>query len=243
MPDVGRRREQLRHDVVSAIRDLILTRRVRAGDLLRLAPIAKEMDISITPVREALLMLTQDGWVSQEPNRGFRVLPNGRSDVEDIYVMWGAAEGELAGRAARNANAEDIDALRGLDARLRSAAETAADAGAVDRLLQARIHAIADAPKLQWFAESAKRLVPFGLWSSLDQVPGWYECNKIAHGPIIECIAAGDAGGAGAAVREHFRVTCAILLSWLDSITFWDATDAPVTRRHREAVTSRGATN
>ena len=112
------RREQLRHGVASVVRDLILSRQVKPGDILRLGPIAEQLGISITPVREALLLLAQDGWLAQEPNRGFLVLPTRRSDVEDIYLMWAAAEGAQATRAAQLATPADVEALRKIDSEL-----------------------------------------------------------------------------------------------------------------------------
>jgi DNA-binding GntR family transcriptional regulator len=214
--------EQLRHDVAAALREQILTRQVRAGDLIRLDPIARAMGVSVTPVREALLMLTQDGWLVQEPNRGFRVLPSRRVDVEDIYLMWGEAEGELAARAVENCTADDIAALRTLDESLHTAAPTQEEAGALNLALHARIHQVADSPKLLWFAERAHRMVPFGLWLSLAQLSEWWEFNRVAHTPIIDLIAAGDTDGARAAMRDHFVVTGEMLLSKLDSVSFWD---------------------
>jgi DNA-binding GntR family transcriptional regulator len=76
-------RDQLRTDVASAIREQILSRQVLPGASLRLMQLGEALGVSITPVREALLLLTQDGWVVHEPNRGFRVAPLRRQDVED----------------------------------------------------------------------------------------------------------------------------------------------------------------
>jgi len=44
-----------------------MARTVHPGDLLRLG----RLGVSITPVREALVLLSQDGWVTHEPNRGW----------------------------------------------------------------------------------------------------------------------------------------------------------------------------
>jgi len=218
----GRRREQLRHDVAGVVREQILSRRVRPGEILRLGPIAQEMDVSITPVREALLLLAQDGWVVQEPNRGFRVQTMRREDVENIYVMWGFAEGELSAQAVKRATSEDLDELRSINGRVTTVADDSPDALALNNQLHSTIHRIADAPKLSWFADAARRLVPLEFWFSFDRVPGWRALNRTAHTPIVDCIVAGDADGAREATRQHFIDTGNLLLLWLDSISFWD---------------------
>ena len=214
--------DQLRHDVAATIREQILTRQIRAGDMIRLDPIAKAMGVSVTPVREALLMLTQDGWLAHEPNRGFRVLPSRRADIEDIYLFWGEAEGELAARAVDNCTHDDVVALRALDDLLHAAIAPNDRADTLNLQLHAKIHAIADAPKLLWFAERAHRMVPFGLWLSLAQLSEWWEFNRVAHTPIIDLIVSRDADGARAAMKDHFVVTGEMLLTKLDSISFWD---------------------
>lgn len=222
-------REQLRHDVATVIREQILTRRVRPGDIVRLGPIAEEMDTSITPVREALLMLAQDGWLVQEPNRGFRVLPTRRSDIADIYLMWSFAEGELTARATGMATADDVKRLRDIDAKLHALAEPTDGELALElnRQLHSTIYRIADAPKLEWFRDAASRLVPYEFPNSFWTVPNWWKLNKFEHTPIIDAIEAGDVDTARAKAREHFLKTGELLMSWLDFISFWDPAENP----------------
>jgi DNA-binding GntR family transcriptional regulator len=112
------RHDQMRHGVASVIRNLILARKVIPGEILRISLIAQQLGVSITPVREALLLLTQDGWLAHEPNRGFVVLRTQRSDIEDVYLMWGLAEGAQAARAAQLATAADLDTMRRIDGEL-----------------------------------------------------------------------------------------------------------------------------
>jgi DNA-binding GntR family transcriptional regulator len=223
------RREQLRHGVASVVRDLILSRKVKPGDILRLGPIAEELGISITPVREALLLLAQDGWLAQEPNRGFLVLSTRRSDVEDIYLMWAAAEGAQASRAAQLATPADVEALRKVDADLHNLnGQTPPRALELNGELHDTIHRIADAPKLQWFTDAARRLIPYEFWFEFHTVPGWQELNSTDHTEIIDAIEAHDPDAAGEAMRQHYIATSKLLLSWLDSIDFWDPDTVPV---------------
>lgn len=222
------RREQLRHGVASVVRDLILSKKAKPGDILRLGPIAAELGISITPVREALLLLAQDGWVAQEPNRGFLVLPTRRSDVEDIYLMWAAAEGAQASRAAQLATPVDVEALRKVDAELHNLhGQTPPRALELNSELHDTIHRIADAPKLQWFTDAARRLIPYEFWSEFHTVPGWQELNSTDHTAIIDAIEAHDVEAAGEAMKQHYVETSKLLLDWLDSINFWDVEKSP----------------
>ena len=80
-------RTQLRDEAASYLRELITAGQVAPGDLLRLAPLAEQLGMSITPVRESLLLLARDGWVVQEPHRGFRVAQIRRQDVADTFLL------------------------------------------------------------------------------------------------------------------------------------------------------------
>jgi DNA-binding GntR family transcriptional regulator len=222
------RREQLRKAVVNVIREQILTRRARPGDILRLAPIAEEVRTSITPVREALLLLAQDGWVVHEPNRGFRVLPTTRDDLVDIYTMWAYAEGELTARAAGAQTRSDLRILRDLNNRLHSLGPVGdgEEALRLNALLHAEIHRIADAPKLVHFRNAASRLVPYEFPESFSVVPGWWDFNRTEHSGMVESIETGDIEWARLNGRRHFRRTGEMLIAWLEEIGFWD--DGPL---------------
>jgi DNA-binding GntR family transcriptional regulator len=212
-------RNQLRHSVASTIRELIVAGRARPGELLRLAPLAEEMDMSITPVREALLLLAQDGWVIQEPNRGFRVAEIRRSDVEDTYFVQRFVAGELASRAALSATPADIAELRKLNAQIVAMGDMGdAEVERLNYRLHQRIYVMAGAPRLEWFIDAASRFVPRQFWAT---IPGWREMNHGAHEPIIALVEAGDADGARAAMSDHIHEAGELLLSWLDSISFW----------------------
>ncbi|MGY3567709.1 GntR family transcriptional regulator [Sinomonas sp. RB5] len=216
------KRELMGQEVAAAIRELIMTGEARPGETLRLAPLAEKLEMSLTPVREALLMLAQDGWVAHQPNRGFQVMPIRRDNVVDTYFMWAVAEGELAARAAARVTPEGLSALRGLDGRLRSLEDHhTSDALGLNAELHSAVHEMADAPKLLWFADAARRLVPLRFDSSFHSVPGWAEINREGHTPIIDCIELGDQEGARQLMRHHFSSTGDLLVRWLDTLSFW----------------------
>lgn len=175
--------------------------------------------MSITPVREALLLLAQEGWVVQEPNRGFRVLPIRRKDVEDTYFVHEFVAGELAARAAANASAAPIKQLHALDERI-GKLDDAADLEA-ERLnyeLHNSIYQAADAPRLEWFVVAASRFVPRQFWGT---IPGWREHNRTGHKQVIDALEQQDPEAARLAMSKHIRDARTLLLNRLDSISFW----------------------
>ena len=117
-------RTQLRDEAEAHIREMIVAGQARPGQLLRLAPLADNIGASITPVREALILLAKDGWVIEEPNRGFRVAPIRRADIEDAYFIHCFVAGELATRAAAKALEETLVPLREIEARIQEIGPT-----------------------------------------------------------------------------------------------------------------------
>ncbi|HEY1690424.1 MAG TPA: GntR family transcriptional regulator [Solirubrobacteraceae bacterium] len=226
-PQLDPQRTQLRDEVVVHVQGLILSGGARPGTLLRLAPIAEALGASITPVREALLLLTQDGWVTQEPNRGFRVLPIRRRDAEDAYLVHGFVAGELAARAAAVIDARGVGELTQLNAQI--ARITGPDANVSDAdslevdILNSRLHstiyASAASPRLTWFRDASMRFVPRRHWGA---VPGWIELNRDGHAELIDALAQSDCEGARTAMVEHIERAGMLLLSHLDEIGFWD---------------------
>lgn len=70
--------------------------------------IARRMNMSRTPVREALVRLSSEGLVSLEPRRGPRVLPMSPNDMREIYQLLTALESELAADIAQTGLPEDV---------------------------------------------------------------------------------------------------------------------------------------
>ena len=212
-------RLQLKDEAAAHIRELIVSGQVPPGHLLRLAPLAERVGASITPVREALLLLAQDGWVTQEPNRGFRVMTITRRDVEDAYLVQSFVTGELAARASLVIDDEQITALRAIDDEIN--AHTADDRGFLESAnyqLHDTIYAVADSDRLTWFVRSASRFVPRRFWGL---IPGWMEHNRTGHGPVIDALEARDANAARVAMALHIEFAGRLLLSHLDAIGFW----------------------
>lgn len=218
-----RKRELLGEEVGATLRAEILGGNIKPGSHLSLAPLAEKMGTSITPVREALLQLSQDGWVIHEAHRGFRVAPLNREDVQDTYFIWATAEGEIARRAAIRAQDGDVYALREIDYQLRKLENHHTNIALVlNQELHAAIHTISNSSKLVWFADTALRSVPLRFTEVFQFVPGWAEINRYGHTQIVDAIEVHDGPRAETLMREHFLTTGNLLVEQLDQIGLWN---------------------
>lgn len=92
---------------VIELREKILSGEMPGGMRLFEVPIAELLDISRTPVREALSRLTEEGLLERLPGGGFVVRRFGFADVIDAIELRGVMEGMAARLAAERGARED----------------------------------------------------------------------------------------------------------------------------------------
>jgi len=76
--------------------------------------LSERLGVSRTPVREAIAMLEQEGFLRTVPRRGIVVLKKTRREVVEMIQAWAALEGMAARLITKVAREEDIAALRAL---------------------------------------------------------------------------------------------------------------------------------
>ena len=110
----------------------LIADRIRAGVLDGTFPpqtqlgeveLARQLQVSRGPVREAMQRLIQEGLLRSERNRGVFVVELDDDDARDIYVARAAVEKAAAVRVTRRADPDDLAALDGVLARLEEAVE------------------------------------------------------------------------------------------------------------------------
>lgn len=83
------------------IKERILNNEYEPGFQALEPEIAEELGMSRTPVREALIRLSNEGLVEVIPRRGFRVVPLSPADMKEIYQVLTALESMAAEVLAR----------------------------------------------------------------------------------------------------------------------------------------------
>ncbi|MHB2208172.1 GntR family transcriptional regulator [Methylobacterium sp. CM6257] len=75
--------------------------------------IARDLGISRTPVREALMLLEREGFVRSVPRRGTIMVRKTKREILDIIAVWAALESAAAASAAGAASDAQLAALGG----------------------------------------------------------------------------------------------------------------------------------
>jgi DNA-binding GntR family transcriptional regulator len=90
----------------------IVRGRIDFGAQLRPDAIAEQLDISVTPVREALHRMERDGLIVKLPYRGWFVREFTEQEVRELYEMRAALESFSVGRACDRITAGELAWLR-----------------------------------------------------------------------------------------------------------------------------------
>src|SRR2546429_5837984 len=94
------------------IRQAILDGRLEPGSRLKEEELARELGISRTPVREALLVLQAEDLVVATPNRGATVRVHDAKDLQEQYELRALLEGLATRRAAERITKDEVELLR-----------------------------------------------------------------------------------------------------------------------------------
>jgi DNA-binding GntR family transcriptional regulator len=113
----------LRDQTYDIIKNMIILREIEPGKKINEEHIAKEIQVSRTPIREALCRLENEGIVKIIPRRGAFVSDLTETNVREILLIREVLEGLVARLATENMNQESLERLRDALEKVRSIPE------------------------------------------------------------------------------------------------------------------------
>jgi len=108
--------------IVQQIKNDIFNGKLQPGESLREVPMAKKYNVSRGPVRDALKVLSKEGFLIAKPNVGVTVAPPPSDEVvKEIIVLRRQLERFALYNTLDNYTAEDIDTLKQIMSKMREA--------------------------------------------------------------------------------------------------------------------------
>lgn len=76
--------------------------------------LSRDLGVSRTPIREALTVLEQEGFVRSVPRRGIFVIRKSKREIIELIQVWAALESMAARLAAERASDADLSGLKSI---------------------------------------------------------------------------------------------------------------------------------
>lgn len=147
MQIVHKTRTQL---VVEAIRKKILFGEIKAGEPLRQAALAEELNVSRIPVREALLQLEAEGLVNFEAHKGATASEISSEQVCEVFELRALLESELLRHSIKHLTEQDFIDAEGILIELEKAmaeGDAMIATGELNTLFHDKLYCRADRPQ------------------------------------------------------------------------------------------------
>ena len=151
--------------------------------------LSQELGVSRTPIREAMTLLEQEGFVRTRPRRGIFVVRKTKREIVEMITVWAAFESMAARLATLHATDADIAGLR----RLMDAFASAPDPAHLDEYSDANIA----------FHQAIIRLGGCALLAEMSE-------NLFIHMRAIRTITIHQDNRAARSVVDHMRIIEAI---------------------------------
>lgn len=201
------------------IRELIFRGVLRPGERVPQDEIAAELGISRIPVREGLIALERDGWVTLHLNRGAYVNALDADAVRDSYELFGMIYGFAMRKAVERSDDTLLEVLGELEERLR-----ACDDPHQFRQLTVAFHStVVDAsrsPRVKVMLRAATALVSGNFFAEID---GSIEVEQKGTTAIVKALRRGDVERAAAEYQRMMVRQGALVVKAFEARGLFDA--------------------
>lgn len=201
----------LRRHAYEALKGMILSSAFHPGERLSEARLSQLIDVSRTPLREALMLLEAEGLVIGRQNSGYSVVHFEPQAIRDLLVVREGLDAYVAEIACRTATDEDMERLKAVMAEIEEI-DRRKDSAPPDTARQLelglKVHeVIVLTTRNSVLQEMTRRLyeqLRAALWLEVLWLDSWADAVE-QHRAIVEAVVARDVPRAIEAAREHVR--------------------------------------
>lgn len=197
----------LADQVYSSLRTAILEGYFEPGEKLDQGLISEELDVSLTPIREALKVLETEGFIKLRPHRGAYVTRVSQQDIMNVYEIRAILEAEAV-RQAVPLIPEGV--LEEMEGRIRTSAERFAAGERTahlesDEWFHHTFHSYVENDLIMEILDSLGDRISRVRRFALVQPGAHLRDSFEEHLKIIEAASRRDAEGAAEAMRTHLE--------------------------------------
>ncbi|MBV9283208.1 MAG: GntR family transcriptional regulator [Acidimicrobiia bacterium] len=183
------------------IRRMIFDGELRPGARVPQDDVAAMLGISRIPVREALIALEREGWVTIEMHRGAFVNALDARSIRDHYELFGLVYGFAARKAIERSDRELVDRLSA-QVRACDATQDPVEFGRSASAFQAGLVDAAQSPRIKVLLRAMSALVPGEFFALVPDAMAVWRRGFMA---VLRAIRKGDADAAADECQRAMR--------------------------------------
>jgi len=178
----------------------------RPGDRLREEEVAERLNLSRTPVREALRRMESEGIIEHRPRLGAIIRQLSQAEVVELYEMRIVLERSAAQMAAQHGSDAEFDTLDALNAEIAQCRDAPTLGAAINQdFHQGLYHAARNRFLLQSARALSNALRLLGATPYTD--PARIDIVGQEHGDLVTQVRQRDAEAAGRAAERHLQTS------------------------------------
>ena len=206
------RPSSLHEEVATRLRNMVFDRQLAPGQWVDELALARDWQISRTPLREALKVLAAEGLVVPVPRQGCRVAEMSEDDADQLLPVMALLEGRCAYEAVRKASEADVRRLQRLHEQLEKHAATK-DVDGYYRANHEFHSAVQELAGNRWLDRATGDLRRFVRLLRGRQLnwPGRIEASINEHRVLLDAIVQRDAARAERVMHDHLMAQLAAL--------------------------------
>jgi DNA-binding GntR family transcriptional regulator len=190
------------HAVYTELKRRIMSLELAPGERLYEPALAESLEVSRTPLREAIRRLTAENLLEQQPTGGVVVPRLDPREIAELYDVRASLEGLMAREATRRATKDDLAALEDILSRNAALVGFAEDAMDVGKRLHDAIARIADNRwAIRLHDQIADQMVRYRVVTNSTQQRRDTALQE--HRDIYAAVVSGDAERAAIVAFEH----------------------------------------
>jgi len=206
------KKQALYEQVADLVRQRIYDGQLIPGEAIDERALCELYEISRTPLREALKVLSREGLVELKPNRGCFVRNVEMAELAELFPVMSVLEGLAARQAAENLTDQDLAELEQMHEEL----ERRAQSGDITAYYEAnsafhmKVQALSDNRWLQRVGSELRQVLKLARHSQLT-IPGRLSASLQEHREILGAFRQRDAAGADRLMQTHLMAQWRIL--------------------------------
>jgi DNA-binding GntR family transcriptional regulator len=194
----------LYEEVAELLRQRIFSRALAPGDWIDELKIAEELEISRTPLREAIKVLATEGLVTMKMRRGAYVTEVNDKDLRDVFHLMAVLEADAAVTAAQTATDEQLEELNDLHLQLEKSTKDRVQFFTINEAFHVKLLEVANNRWRDQMVADLRKVMKLNRAQSLLKA-GRIQESLAEHTAIMAALNKRDAKAAQMAMRLHIE--------------------------------------